>query len=105
MAKKKSYYEENYHNYKEPWEEAKEGCWIVIKKDGCTSMAKIESAAYPELEYALYKYYDIVVRRFMEFINTNSKFSASDLAVDSAKKLRELAIEERLSYTNNTKGD
>ena len=35
MRKSKNYYEENYHNYREPWEEAKEGCWIVVKKGWC----------------------------------------------------------------------
>jgi hypothetical protein len=109
MANKhKSYYEENYHMYKQPWEDAKEGCWIIVKRDGCTSMKKIENAAYPELEYALVKYYDIVVERYMEFINnrdTSIGFSAAELALDSAKRLRELVIEQQMSYTNYTKGE
>jgi len=105
MAKNKNSYKERYYNFKEPWEEAKEGCWIVVKKNGCTSMSKIDSAAYPEIEYALVKYYDIIVNRFMEFINTQKSFSAAELALDSAKKLRELVIEQQTSYTNNTKGD
>jgi hypothetical protein len=105
---KKSYYEENYHMYKQPWEEATEGCWIIVKKDGCTSMKKIENAAYPELEYALVKYYDIVVERYIQFINDRNRsigFSAAEIALDSAKKIRELVIQQEISYTNNTKGD
>jgi ribosomal protein L13E len=71
-------------------------------------MKKIESAAYPELEYALAKYYDIVVERYIQFVNdtkTGRGFSAAELALDSAKKLRELVVQQQMSYTNNTKGD
>jgi hypothetical protein len=89
--------------YKEPWEEAKEGCWIVTKKNGCTSYKKIENADYEELEYAAARCYDIVVERIMKFNDDkNGFFSASDLALDIVKGLKELAIEQKKSYTNNT---
>jgi hypothetical protein len=91
------------YTYREPWETAKEGCWIVVKKEGCTSMSKIENADYPELEYAAARCYDIIVERIMKFHNDkNGCFSASDLALDMVKGLKELAIEQKKSYTNNT---
>ena len=102
----KNYYEENYHNYRQPWEETKEGCWIVIKKDGVTSMRKIEGADYPQLEFALARCYDIVVKRIIDFMdNKNHYFSPSDLALDTINGLRKLAIEQNACYNNNTKGD
>ena len=91
------------YTYREPWQIAKEGCWIVVKKEGCTSMTKIENADYPELEYAAARCYDIIVERIMKFHNDkNGCFSASDLALDMVKGLKELAIEQKKSYTNNT---
>ena len=106
MAEKRSYYNETIQNYKEPWEEAKEGCWIITKKNGCTSYKKIESADYEQLEYALAKCYDILVERIMKFsANKNGFFSASELALDTIKGVRELAIKQSECYTNNTKGD
>jgi hypothetical protein len=91
------------YTYREPWETAKEGCWIVVKKEGCTSMTKIENADYSELEYAAARCYDIIVERIMKFHNDkNGYFSASDLALDMVKGLKELAIEQKKSYTNNT---
>ena len=91
------------YTYREPWETAKEGCWIVVKKEGCTSMSKIENADYPELEYAAARCYDVIVERIMKFHNDkNGCFSASDLALDMVKGLKELAIEQKKSYTNNT---
>jgi hypothetical protein len=93
-------------DYRNPWETAKEGCWIVVKKEGCTSMKKIENADYEELEYAAARCYDIVVERIMKFNDDkNGFFSASDLALDTIKGLKELAIEQKKSYTNNTQGD
>lgn len=99
----KNYYNETIQSHKEPWEEAKEGCWIVTKKNGCTSYKKIENADYEELEYAAARCYDIVVERIMKFnSDKNGFFSASDLALDMVKGLKELAIQQKKSYTNNT---
>jgi len=93
-------------DYRNPWETATEGAWIVVKKDGCTSMTKIESADYPQLELALAKCYDIIVERIIKFFNDkNGFFSASELALDTIKGVRELAMKQNECYTNNTKGD
>ena len=98
--------ERDWAKYREPWEEAKEGCWIVIKKNGCTSYKKIENADYEELEYAAARCYDIVVERIMKFNDDKSGFfSASDLALDIVKGLKELAIQQKKSYINNTQGE
>jgi len=92
--------------YKEPWERAEEGCWIIVKKEGCTSTKKIENADYPQLEYALARCYDILVERIMKFsTDKNGYFSASELALDTIKGVRELAVKQNECYTNNTKGD
>ena len=94
------------YTYREPWKTAKEGCWIIIKKEGFTSMSKIENADYPELEYAIARCYDIVVERIMKFYrDKDGYFSASDLALDTIAGLRKLAIEQKKSYTNNTQGE
>lgn len=106
MSRHKNYYEENYDNYREPWEKSKEGCWIVIKKDGVTSMSKIENADYPQLEFAIAKCYDILVRGILEFMDRkNDYFSPAELALHTSKALRKLAIEQNSCYNNNTKGD
>lgn len=104
MARKQSYYNETIQNHKEPWEEAKEGCWIITKKNGCTSYTKIESADYPQLEFAIARCYDVVVERILKFMNDkNGYFSASELALDTIKGVRELAIKQNECYINNTK--
>lgn len=98
-----SYKNDDWDMYREPWERVKEGCWIVIKKDGVTSYQKIDNADYPELEYAIAKCYDILVERIMKFFeDKKGYFSASDLALDTLKQIRQLAIQQKNSYTNNT---
>lgn len=100
-----SYKDDNF-DYRNPWETAKEGCWIIIKKEGSTSMSKIDHAEYLELEYALAKCYDIVVARIAKFFNDkDGYFSPSELALDTIKGLRELAIEQKNSYNKNTQGE
>ena len=86
-----------YDDYKQPWETAKEGCWIIVKKDGCTSMKRIENPACGEVEYALAYCYDIMAQRILDFRENNDSFSVSDLILDTIKGLRQIMNKKSLT--------
>ena len=83
--------------YRDPWETAKEGYWVVYKKDGCTSMKRIEDPAFEQVEAALAECYDIMVTRMMKFRETEESFSASDFVLDTIKGLRQVIMKKSLT--------
>jgi hypothetical protein len=70
----KSYYDENFNNYRNPWDEAKEGCWVIRKKDGCTSTTKIDNPALAEVEVALAILYDGIMKSMHKKLEENNHF-------------------------------
>lgn len=83
--------------YKEPWETAKQGYWIIRKAEGCTSMKRIDNPAYEEVEAALAESYDIMVNKIMEMRESGLPFSASDLVLDTIKGLRQIIMKKSLT--------
>jgi hypothetical protein len=70
-----SKYNNDYHNdYRNPWEETKEGCWVVYKRDGCTSMRKIDEPALAEVEVALAMLYDGIMKAMHKRMEDNKYF-------------------------------
>jgi hypothetical protein len=86
-----------FEEYKQPWETAKEGCWIITKKDGCTSTKRIDNPAYAETEAALAACYDIMVIRILNFRENNISFSAHELIIDTIKGLRQIIMKKSLT--------
>lgn len=85
------------YDYKNPWETQEEGTWIITKKEGSTSTVRIDDPSYGEVEAALARCYDVVVTRIMKFRSDGHSFSASDLALDTIKGLREIIDNDRKS--------
>lgn len=83
------------YDYKNPWENREEGTWIITKKESSTLTTRIQDPSYGEVEAALARCYDIVVERIMKFRSDNQAFSASDLALDTIKGLREIINNDR----------
>jgi len=85
----KSYYEENYSRYRNPWDEAKEGCWVVRKKDGCTSTTKIDNPALAEVEVALAILYDGIMKTMNKKMEDNNYFiSPHDYVMSGIEYIR-----------------
>lgn len=83
------------YDYKNPWENREEGTWIITRKEGSISTVRIQDPSYGEVEAALARCYDVVVERIMKFRSDNQAFSASDLALDTIKGLREIIDNDR----------
>ena len=64
----------HYEDYRNPWEETKEGCWVVRKKDGCTSMSKIDNPALAEVEVALAILYDGIMNAVQKKMEDSNHF-------------------------------
>lgn len=76
-------------DYRNPWETAKEGAWLVTKSDGCTRMIKVENPALAEVEVALAVLYDGVIKAVHENLEKNRHFiSPHDYVMAGIEHLR-----------------
>jgi len=64
----------NNNDYRNPWEETKEGCWVIYKRDGCTSTRKVDNPALAEVEVALAMLYDGIMKSMYGKIEENKGF-------------------------------
>jgi len=76
-------------DYRNPWETAEEGAWIVIKKGACTSTTRIEKPALAEVEFALAVLYDGVMKAMHDSLEKNKHFiSPHDYIMAGIEHLR-----------------
>lgn len=76
-------------DYRNPWETAKEGTWIITKKDGCTSTTRIENPAVGEVESALAILYTGVMKAMNDSLEKNKYFiSPHDYVMAGIEYLR-----------------
>ena len=76
-------------DYSNPWDREKEGTWLVTKKEGCTSMTRIENPALAEVESALAILYTGVMKAVQENLEKNKYFiSPHDYVMAGIEHLR-----------------
>lgn len=61
-------------DYSNPWDREKEGTWLVTKKEGGTSMTRIENPALAEVESALAILYTGVMKAVQDNLEKNKYF-------------------------------
>lgn len=88
-----------YDNYRNPWDEQEEGCWVIRKSKGCTSMKKVsQEQGTQELEafhYAMAVCYDVMVNEISNTINNGKPYSISDIALNTIESIGKVVNERR----------
>jgi hypothetical protein len=100
MSNDKRYVETKYaDNYRNPWEEQKEGFWTIHKRDGCTSMRKINpEEGTQELEafhYAMAVCYDVMLNEISNTVNGPKPYSLSDIVLNTINAIGKIVNERR----------
>ena len=76
-----------YIDYNNPWERAKEGCWIIRKKDGTTSTRRLTEEEMVEgleqVHYAMAVGCDIMMRKMLDLQNSGRSLSISDIVFET----------------------
>lgn len=76
-------------DYRNPWDNESEGTWIVTKKEGGTSITRIEKPALAEVEYALAILYTGVMKAVQDSLEKNKYFiSPHDYVMAGIEYLR-----------------
>ena len=88
-----------YEEFRNPWEEQKEGFWIVHKSKGCTSMKKIapeqgteELAAF---HYAMAISYGVMVDEFLKLSDSGKPYSINDVVLNTITAVGKVVNERR----------
>ena len=93
-----------YDNYNNPWEQQDEGCWVIRKSKGCTSMKKIsQEEGTQELEvfhYAMAVCYDVMVNEMSNTVNGAKPYSLSDIALNTINAIGKIVKERRNNVGN-----
>ena len=101
----KKYVETKYaDNYRNPWEEQKEGFWTIYKRDGSTSMRKVNpEEGTQELEafhYAMAISYDVMMNEISNTVNSGKPYSLSDIALNTINAIGKIVKERRNNVGN-----
>ena len=74
-------------DYNNPWERAKEGCWIIRKKDGTTSTRRLTEEEMVEgleqVHYAMAVGCDIMMRKMLDLQNSGRSLSITDIVFET----------------------
>jgi hypothetical protein len=80
-----------YIDYKNPWERAKEGCWIIRKKDGTTSTRSLTEEeildGMEELHYAMAYGCDIMMNKMLDLQNSGRPLSISEIVLETINEI------------------
>jgi len=78
---------QRYIDYNNPWERAKEGCWIIRKKDGTTSTRRLTEEEMVEgleqVHYAMAVSCDIMMNKMLDLQNSGRSLSISDIVIET----------------------
>jgi hypothetical protein len=88
-----------YFPNRNPWDNQEEGCWVIRKSKGCTSMKKVkEQEGTEELEafhYAMAVCYDIMVNEISNTVNSGKPYSYSDIALNTIEAIGKVISQRR----------
>ena len=91
------------HSYRNPWEEAEEGCWIVRKKDNITSTRRLTNEemldGMEQLHYAMAHGCDIMMNKMLYLQNSGRYLSISDIALETINEISK-EIKRRKNESN-----
>jgi hypothetical protein len=79
------------HSYRNPWEAAKEGCWVVRKKDNITSTRYLKDEEMIEgleqIHYAMAVSSDIMMNKMLDLQNSGRSLSISDIVLETINEI------------------
>lgn len=79
------------HSYRNPWETAKEGCWVVRKKDNITSTRHLKDEemidGMEQIHYAMAVSSDIMMNKMLDLQNSCRSLSISDIVLETINEI------------------
>ena len=79
------------HSYRNPWEEAEEGCWIVRKCDGATSTRRLTNEemldGMEQLHYSMAYGCDVMMNKMLDLQNSGRALSISDIVLETINEI------------------
>jgi hypothetical protein len=91
------------HSYRNPWEEAKEGCWVIRKRDGITSTRRLTDEeildGMEQLHYAMAHGSDIMMNKILDLQNSGRALSISDIVLETINEISK-EIKRRKNESN-----
>lgn len=79
------------HSYRNPWEQAKEGCWVVRKKDNITSTRYLKDEemidGMEQIHYAMAVSSDIMMNKMLDLQNSGRSLSISDIVLETINEI------------------
>lgn len=91
------------YNYRNPWEEAKEGCWVIRKREGMTSTRRLTETeildGMEQLHYAMAYGSDIMMNKMLDLQNSGRALSISDIVLETINEIGN-EIKRRKNETN-----
>lgn len=77
--------------YQNPWETAKEGCWVIKKNDGITSTRRLTEQemmdGMEELHYAMAYGCDIMMNKMLDLQNSGRPLSISEIVLETINEI------------------
>ena len=78
-------------DYRNPWETAKEGCWIVKKHNGVTSTRRLTEEemldGMEQVHYAMAYGCDIMMNKMLDIQNSGRLMSIAEIAIETINEI------------------
>lgn len=79
------------YDYRNPWETAKDGCWVVRKREGSTSTRRLTEEeildGMEELHYAMAYGCDIMMNKMLDLQNSGRSLSISEIVLETINEI------------------
>ena len=78
-------------DYRNPWETAKDGCWVIRKREGATSTRRLTEEeileGMEELHYAMAYGCDIMMNKMLDLQNSGRPLSISEIVLETINEI------------------
>lgn len=78
-------------DYRNPWETAKDGCWVIRKREGSTSTRRLTEEeileGMEELHYAMAYGCDIMMNKMLDLQNSGRPLSISEIVLETINEI------------------
>ena len=79
------------YDYRNPWETAKDGCWVIRKREGSTSTRRLTEEeildGMEELHYAMAYGCDIMMNKMLDLQNSGRSLSISEIVLETINEI------------------
>ena len=78
-------------DYRNPWETAKDGCWVIRKREGSTSTRRLTEEeildGMEELHFAMAYGCDIMMNKMLDLQNSGRPLSISEIVLETINEI------------------